>query len=102
MRTDRLAQAIEHLEAGKEILRLRENSKIDRIDDVFHNAVMSIAHHINLLNNELHYAEKEKLANWRKAFQKSVKQTLPNQAQFARYRFRKSKKGLCRHFSKQS
>lgn len=56
--------------------------------------VMAIAHHISLLKNELHYAEKEKLANWRKAFQQSLQRTVPQQAQFARYRVRKTKKAF--------
>lgn len=94
MRIDSLSQAIDFLEKGKEILRLRENSKVDRIDDVFHNAVMAISKHISLLENELHYAEKEKLANWRKAFQQSLQRTSFKQTRFARYRVRKTKKDL--------
>ena len=40
---------------------------IASVDDVFHAAYMSLEHHIPLLKNELHYAEKDKLAKWKKA-----------------------------------
>ena len=94
MQTDKLAEAIEYLETAKELIRFRVLKKLDRTDDVYHNAVMAIGHHISLLKNELHYAEKEKLANWRKAFQQSLQRTAPKQAQFARYRVRKNKKAM--------
>jgi hypothetical protein len=94
MQTEVLAEAIECLEKGKELIRFRVLKKLDRTDEVYHNAVMAIGHHISLLKNELHYAEKEKLANWRKAFQQSLQRTVPKQAQFARYRVHKNKKAL--------
>ena len=64
MNTQKLAEAIEHLEKAKELLFHRDMVQ-SRFDDVYHNAYMSIANHLKLLKNELHYAEKDKLATWR-------------------------------------
>lgn len=63
MKTDNLSEAIEHLEKAEELLR---SLKIDewRMKDICRAATSSIAHHAKILRNELHYAEKESLANW--------------------------------------
>jgi len=65
MNTNKLAEAIEHLEQAQELLFHRDMVQ-SRFDDVYHNAYMGIAHHLKLLKNELHYAEKDKLANWKR------------------------------------
>jgi hypothetical protein len=64
MNTDKLAQAIEHLEQAQELL-FRRDMVQSRFDDVYHDAYMSIARHVKLLKNELHYAEKDKLTAWK-------------------------------------
>jgi hypothetical protein len=67
MKIQDLSEAIDHLEKAMYILRQFRWGD-SRPDNAFRDAYMSIDHQVDLLRNELHYAELQKLAIWR-AFQ---------------------------------
>ena len=66
MQISKLAEAIEHMETAKELLRLRKQDETPLDDDV-HGAIMSLGFYVNLLTNDLAKLERETLANYKRA-----------------------------------
>lgn len=66
MQISKLSEAIEHLEKAKELLFHRDMQETPFDDDV-HGAVMSLGFYIKLLTNDLALAEREALANYKRA-----------------------------------
>lgn len=65
MNAQKLSEIVEHLERAKDLLYSRD-MKQSRFDDAYHSVYLSVVHDLKILKNELHYAEKDKLAEWSK------------------------------------